>query len=164
MNSEDVFNDEVKSKLANLANRRYYNLIRRCERLGMEPPLKDIITNIIFDCYKNGFACFYCGKQLKFKSPKPYKSALSIDHYVPLSMGGESNKENIVICCFECNIIKGTMAGDVYKKFLASLDAETKQKVFAESFNGKFADKRDRNHSEIKKHKKGYTQSKLFFD
>lgn len=40
--------------------------------------------------------CHYCGE--KFPSDQ-----LTMDHIVPVSRGGRSNKANIVACCKECN-------------------------------------------------------------
>ncbi|MDD2479708.1 MAG: HNH endonuclease [Victivallaceae bacterium] len=40
--------------------------------------------------------CHYCGE--KFPSDQ-----LTMDHIVPVSRGGRSNKANIVPCCKECN-------------------------------------------------------------
>ena len=40
--------------------------------------------------------CFYCNQ--KFDPDQ-----LTMDHIVPLSRGGRSNKGNIAVCCKECN-------------------------------------------------------------
>lgn len=40
--------------------------------------------------------CHYCGK--KFPAEE-----ITMDHIVPLSRGGKSNRGNIVPCCKECN-------------------------------------------------------------
>lgn len=40
--------------------------------------------------------CHYCGE--KFPSQE-----LTMDHLVPVSRGGKSNRGNIVVCCKECN-------------------------------------------------------------
>ncbi len=44
--------------------------------------------------------CQYCGKIFP-------KNELSLDHVVPRSQGGTSTWENVVCCCFSCNIKKG---------------------------------------------------------
>ncbi len=46
--------------------------------------------------------CYYCGKKITVKE-------LTMDHLVPLSRGGRSNKGNIVPACKDCNTKKKTM-------------------------------------------------------
>lgn len=40
--------------------------------------------------------CYYCGKKVG-----PHE--ITMDHKIPLSRGGTSDRENIVPCCKECN-------------------------------------------------------------
>lgn len=49
----------------------------------------------IIDSYKN---CYWCNCELNGK--------YHIDHYIPLSKGGEHSIENIVISCPKCNLSK----------------------------------------------------------
>lgn len=44
--------------------------------------------------------CQYCGRKVP-------TSELSLDHVLPRSQGGETNWENIVCACVECNVRKG---------------------------------------------------------
>ncbi len=46
--------------------------------------------------------CYYCGKKF---DPQD----LTMDHIVPLSRGGKSNKGNIAVCCKDCNSKKKYM-------------------------------------------------------
>lgn len=49
--------------------------------------------------------CAYCGTDV----PNPRFSRINprgFDHVVSLSMGGRHDKENIVVCCYECNTRK----------------------------------------------------------
>lgn len=34
-------------------------------------------------------------------------SELTIDHFRPIAAGGDNNDENLVYCCFKCNLYKG---------------------------------------------------------
>ena len=43
--------------------------------------------------------CHYCQRKVPFQE-------LTMDHVVPLSMGGRSTKGNLVPCCKECNTAK----------------------------------------------------------
>ena len=44
----------------------------------------------------NAGICHYCGQKLP-------REELTMDHIVPVSRGGKSNKGNIVPCCKQCN-------------------------------------------------------------
>lgn len=39
------------------------------------------------------------------------------DHKIPYALGGDSNRENLIICCFPCNAQKGMYA--TYETFIA---------------------------------------------
>lgn len=43
--------------------------------------------------------CYHCGQKFS-------KENLTMDHLIPLSRGGKSNKKNIVVSCKECNSLK----------------------------------------------------------
>ena len=45
---------------------------------------------------RDRFACQYCGRQ-------PRSEELTLDHVVPRAQGGESNRQNCVLACVECN-------------------------------------------------------------
>ena len=51
--------------------------------------------------------CPYC---LKVIPPREY----SIDHKTPLSRGGKTVKENLVVCCKKCNQEKGALTVEEY--------------------------------------------------
>lgn len=51
--------------------------------------------------------CPYC---LKVIPPKE----ISIDHKIPLSRGGKTVKENLVVCCKKCNQEKGSLTVEEY--------------------------------------------------
>lgn len=44
--------------------------------------------------------CYYCNTFVPFKK-------ITVDHIVPLSKGGNSRQENIVLACMRCNGEKG---------------------------------------------------------
>lgn len=46
---------------------------------------------------RDAFRCQYCGKQAGGGAE------LEIDHIVPISKGGTSDKENLITACKECN-------------------------------------------------------------
>lgn len=54
-----------------------------------------------------GHACFYCKKGIT-------RTSSTLDHLLPLSRGGKSEGENIVVACLECNQEKGEMTLEEY--------------------------------------------------
>jgi len=58
---------------------------------------------------RDGFTCCYCGVA---------GSAMTMDHIVPRSRGGESSFENCVACCRSCNILKGNRTPHEAKMYL----------------------------------------------
>ena len=54
-----------------------------------------------------GQSCFYCGRHIslrKFFSSLRYGT---VDHFLPLSLGGQDNISNVVLACERCNRRKG---------------------------------------------------------
>lgn len=49
-----------------------------------------------------GFSCEYCGV-----SETDSGGELTIDHFQPTSKGGSDEEDNLVYCCFRCNLYKG---------------------------------------------------------
>lgn len=48
--------------------------------------------------FMDNFTCVYCGT---------HQPNQQIDHRLPVTLGGPSIIENLVTCCFECNMRKG---------------------------------------------------------
>lgn len=63
-------------------------------------------------CVTKGPWCFYCGIALP-TGPGPARASdqrptdLTIDHIVPLCLGGGNNLANLCLCCRQCNRSKG---------------------------------------------------------
>ncbi|MCS7278483.1 MAG: HNH endonuclease [Thermodesulfobacteriaceae bacterium] len=58
--------------------------------------------------------CYYCGKRV---SPKE----LTMDHKIPLSCGGTSERSNIVSACRECNFKKKYLLPWEWEEYLKIL-------------------------------------------
>jgi len=136
--------ESVEDKILKIAKKRFYKHKKRSEKLNIDGPKLHDYIDIFKESYKNGFFCYYCGKKLKFVSTHPFSDVPSVDHKIPLNMKGTNNKENLAICCYACNLIKGTMSSETFKNIIKSIDKETLDKMFKESFSGKFANKLER--------------------
>lgn len=58
---------------------------------------------IIYD--KSGGRCELCGQRLLFED-------MTLDHIMPLSMGGEDSMENLQAACYACNQFKSNILPD----------------------------------------------------
>ena len=60
--------------------------------------------------FMQGGKCFYCGRITKFASKNNHQICglhATIDHIVPVSKGGTSDLENVVLSCADCNFRRG---------------------------------------------------------
>lgn len=55
--------------------------------------------------------CSYCGKEISRKS-------MHIDHVIPISRGGVNSIDNLVPSCRSCNLSKGTMTLNNFRKVI----------------------------------------------
>lgn len=59
---------------------------------------------------RDGMRCRYCNIKVKSRKkghigkPPPY--SLTLDHVTPVSLGGKSTDDNLVVCCYWCNAAK----------------------------------------------------------
>ncbi len=58
--------------------------------------------------------CYYCKRKFSF-------SQLTMDHLVPLTRGGRSNKDNLVPSCKACNTQKKNMLPLEWEEYLDNL-------------------------------------------
>ena len=56
--------------------------------------------------------CYYCGRKIIKKED------LTVDHIVPVSKGGKTAKENLVIACKACNAEKSNLDMEKYLEFV----------------------------------------------
>lgn len=61
---------------------------------------------------QQGGRCFYCRQELG-------EEDASLDHLVPLSAGGRSDPENLVVCCRPVNYFLGNVSLSVKMRILA---------------------------------------------
>jgi 5-methylcytosine-specific restriction endonuclease McrA len=59
---------------------------------------------------RDGFRCKLCNKPVAMKQVVPHPKAPTIDHILPLALGGEDTKANVQLAHFICNSTKGANA------------------------------------------------------
>ena len=134
-----------------VAKRRYANLKKRSKRFELEVPEFKEIFELVRKAYKeNDFRCHYCSIEMEIRPTiKGYFGRLfSIDHYLPLTLNGDNSLDNLVVCCTRCNLVKGAVPGDFYKKVLQILEEyswEFKEKYLNLYYKSALASKIERN-------------------
>ena len=61
----------------------------------------DVTTQQLQELYENSKFCYWCNTNLKNKK-------IHLDHYIPLSKGGQHTLSNLVVSCPHCNHIKSS--------------------------------------------------------
>lgn len=69
----------------------------------------NVIRNHVFD--RDGWRCQICWRKVNPKASVPNPRAATLDHIVPLSMGGTHEPINCQTACFSCNSLKGNRHG-----------------------------------------------------
>jgi CRISPR/Cas system Type II protein with McrA/HNH and RuvC-like nuclease domain len=93
-------------------------------QIGVAAKRKSISTRTRFDIFKrDSFTCQYCGQT-------PPKVILEVDHIVPVCKGGDSDEENLITACFDCNRGK---AGNPLSDVPQSLQDRSEQAAEAEA-------------------------------
>ena len=61
-------------------------------------------------CRRQHNLCFYCGKLCSLYDEHRFEQnyAATLDHVVPVKDGGPTNYSNLVMCCNQCNGLKGS--------------------------------------------------------
>jgi 5-methylcytosine-specific restriction endonuclease McrA len=136
----------INESLRPLIQRRYSSLNKRCVNLGIEKPHPGTLENLFDLATKTGFRCYYCHDDLEPGGTCPYRKSPSVDHKTPLTSGGSNELENLVLCCHECNIIKGTLDDADFFRLLSLLiqDQGLKRRLFEKWFNYGLANKIER--------------------
>lgn len=64
--------------------------------------------------------CEYCKREMHNRHLSFDGLRKTRDHYIPLSRGGTSAKENIRLACHRCNGIKGSMTPEEWEAYMAA--------------------------------------------
>lgn len=96
---------------------------------------------------RDSYTCHYCGDK-----------GDTVDHIHPKSKGGEFTEENLVCCCSDCNLEKGDMNYEEYKKYLLLPKWQRKPKTPDEVINHRkeIAKKQSRISNVLLKNKQKY--------
>ena len=74
----------------------------------------DVTTQQLLELQNNAKTCYWCGVSLKSKE-------VHIDHYVPLSKGGEHTLSNLAVSCAKCNQTKSVKDPVIFAQSIGKL-------------------------------------------
>ena len=102
-----MFETDLAHKKQKYCNRSCTDAVWRQTRRALEADAfeEEIQLEEIFD--KNNWVCGICGKKVNRKLKYPNPLSATLDHKIPLSLGGKHNKENVQLAHWICNIRKG---------------------------------------------------------
>jgi 5-methylcytosine-specific restriction endonuclease McrA len=142
-----------------LIRSKWRKICERTELLKQNKLISNSINNPTFEDVEHLFdivntelfVCYYCNRKLMFHTTYPNHNAPSIEHKKPLMMGGDNSKENLVLSCHRCNMVKGTMLSDTFQELLKRINDDSfVDKMASEMFLGRFANKLQRCDIEFK--------------
>ncbi|MEM4487461.1 MAG: HNH endonuclease signature motif containing protein [Desulfurococcaceae archaeon] len=107
--------------------RRFENHDAKSRDYGVKPPVLSEWWSRVLESYRNGFRCEYCGRQLKLEGSPDDPDLWTIDHRIPLKLGGDNSAGNIAVVCNRCNRAKSSLPADLYLKLLDAV-----RKVYGE--------------------------------
>lgn len=55
---------------------------------------------------RDGYTCSLCGERVDMNLKYPHPGSASVDHILPLSLGGDDTLANVALACLGCNIRK----------------------------------------------------------
>ncbi len=68
--------------------------------------------------------CFYCKRRMDATETRSPRAA-TLDHMVPLALGGETRTENLVAACRTCNECKGDLTADDFRVVMENYHRDT---------------------------------------
>lgn len=90
-----------------IATRRIISQRRRARKRAAFVEDVDVAVHLEWQNRK----CYHCGCKIDITQSVPHPKSLTLDHLVPLALGGEHSYANTVASCWKCNCsIKGVRA------------------------------------------------------
>lgn len=106
---------KIMSRIGTVKN----SLVSRSKKMEVECNITiDELREMFYESY--GQTCKYCSKILTIDN-------MVIDHIIPISKGGTSNRDNLQIICKTSNTMKGSLMESDFKFLLDWLDTVSEE-------------------------------------
>lgn len=76
---------------------------------------------------RHGGRCFYCHQQLSLNHGLP--NSVTRDHRIARARGGALVDNNVVACCQDCNVRKGSLSEAEFRDMLQLAPAQPRRKT-----------------------------------
>jgi 5-methylcytosine-specific restriction endonuclease McrA len=107
---------KIKNKLLSHIKSRHRSHTKKAqEKFFIDPPKILDIAILFKDSLNEGFNCKYCNTHLDIYATAGMIGlipAISLDHIIPLSNGGNNKLSNLQLICHRCNIVKNKIHPD----------------------------------------------------
>jgi hypothetical protein len=92
------------------SNRGIRNLDNELRRLRLNQQSDDSVTpSFLRDLFASSKRCLYCGVEMVDSSQLGERVRVkTLDHLIPIALNGLHTQYNVVVCCYSCNIKKGS--------------------------------------------------------
>ena len=99
------YGDKRRGFCSHRCSRKFYKRMRRQNKRSQgNGPVERISPLAVYE--RDGWRCGICGKKVNSKLKYPNSKSVSLDHIIPLSMGGTHTWDNVQCSHLECNIEK----------------------------------------------------------
>lgn len=105
---------------------RERGIARRRNAMNSDPNLTRAVRQ------RDGDFCRYCGARVDWKDRKSPHGG-TYDHVIPVSQGGDESVDNIVVCCRQCNTMKGARSPEEAQMSLRPTTQQAVEKTKTES-------------------------------
>ncbi|MBS4956590.1 MAG: HNH endonuclease [Clostridium sp.] len=96
---------------------------------------------------KSNERCYYCRCVVK-------ESKRTVDHKIPVSRGGLTKQDNLVMSCKECNIEKGFLTEEEYREYREIADIKVNENIKVSALNSLLASYKEDSELAIKEKKR----------
>jgi len=93
------------SQIDIIVARRFKKANERCGLKNYIKPSRQVMKEVLIESLKNSFKCEYCKREMRLNDYDSIKY-FTYDHIIPLSHKGTQEKDNLILCCIGCNLLK----------------------------------------------------------
>lgn len=133
--------------LEKILSKRYYTHSLRSKEFNIEMPTREVWYQVLSQqLLDNNGKCHYCNFTIDLNGID-FKMVLSVDHKVPLSNMGDNSPDNLIVCCYRCNLAKGVMSASIFYtvcQVLKNTSEGLLESFLNENFNASLAHKIER--------------------
>ena len=105
-----LYGNKMRSCCSDKCHKELLRLVKHTDRIRRRTRLKKVRIdrfNPIEIFERDKWKCGLCGKKVNKELKHPHPKSASLDHIIPLSVGGAHSRANVQLAHFDCNWKKG---------------------------------------------------------